>query len=51
MKSLGAKDKQGGRNCKVRFSLTEKNKAFRKNCMKVGVKNLLRAGMMPARTW
>ena len=27
------------------------NKAFQKNYMKVGVKTLLRAGMMPARTW
>ena len=26
-------------------------KAFRKNYMKAGVKKLLRAGMMPARTW
>ena len=25
--------------------------AFQKNYMKVGVKKLLRAGMMPARTW
>ena len=29
----------------------KKNKAFQKSYMKVGVKKLLRAGMMPARTW
>ena len=35
----------------MRFSIIKKNKAFQKNYMKVGVKKLLRAGMMPARTW
>ena len=35
----------------MRFSLIKKNKTFRKDYMKVGVKKLLRAGMMPARTW
>ena len=35
----------------VRFSLIKKNKAFQKNNMKVEVKKLLRAGMVPARTW
>ena len=39
------------RKCKVRFSIIKKNKAFQKNYMKVGVKKLLRAGMVPARTW
>ena len=29
----------------------EKNKAFHKSYMKVGIKKLLRVGMMPARTW
>ena len=29
----------------------KKNKAFQKSYMKVGVKKLLRPGMMPARTW
>ena len=29
----------------------KKNEAFRKNYLKVGVKKLLRAGMMPPRTW
>ena len=41
---------RGGRKCKVRFSLIKKNKALQKNYMKVGVRKLLRAGMMPART-
>ena len=35
----------------MRFSLIKKNKAFQKIYMKVWVKKLLRAGMMPARTW
>ena len=35
----------------MRFSLKKKNKAFQKKYMKAGVKKLLRAGMMPARTW
>ena len=48
---LGAKQTAKRKKCKVRFSLVKKNKAFRKNYMKVGVKKLLRAGMVPARTW
>ena len=48
---LGAKEKARRKKCKVRFSVIQKNKAFQKNYMKVGVKKLLRAGMMPARTW
>ena len=35
----------------MRFSLVKKNMAFQKKYMKVGVKKLLRAGMVPARTW
>ena len=35
----------------MRFSIIKKNEVFQKNYMKVGVKKLLRAGMMPARTW
>ena len=35
----------------MRLSLIKKNKAFQKNYMKVLVKKLLRAGMVPARTW
>ena len=34
----------------MRFSLIKKNKAFQQNYMKVKVKKLLRAGMMPAST-
>ena len=33
----------------MRFSIIKKNMAFQRNYMKVGVKKLLRAGMMPAR--
>ena len=33
------------------FLLFKKNKPFQKSYMKVGVKKLLRAGVMPARTW
>ena len=50
VKKLGAKEKARRRKCKVRFSIIRKNKAFQKNLMKVGVKKLPRAGMMPART-
>ena len=50
-KRLGAKEKARRKKCKVEFSIIKKNKAFQKNYTKVGVKNLLRAGMMPARTW
>ena len=39
------------KKCKVRFSITKKNKAFQRSYMKVGVKKWLRAGMVPARTW
>ena len=51
VKKLGAKEKARRRKCKVRFSIIKKNKAFQKNCLKVGDKKLQRAGMMPAMTW
>ena len=51
VKKLRAQEKARRSKCKVRFSIIKKNGAFQKNCMKVGVKTLLRAGMMPARTW
>ena len=51
VKNLGAKEKARRNKCDVWFSLIKKNKAFQKNYMKVGVKKLLRAGMVPARTW
>ena len=35
----------------MRFSLLKKNRAFQKSYMKVGVKKLPRAGMIPARAW
>ena len=48
---LGAKEKARRKKCNVRVSIIKKNEAFPKNYMKVCVKKLLRAGMMPARTW
>ena len=51
VKRLGTKEKARRKKCKVRFSLTKKNKTFQKSYMLVGVKKLIRAGMMPARTW
>ena len=51
VKRLGAKEEARRKKRKVRFSLKKKNKAFQKSYMKVGVKKLLRTGMMPARTW
>ena len=50
-KRLGAKEKAWRKKCKVRFSLTKQRKAFQKSYMKVDVKKLLCAGMMPAGTW
>ena len=35
----------------MRFSIIKKNKSFQKSYIKVGVKKVLRAGMMSARTW
>ena len=51
VKRLGAKEQVIRKKCKVRFSIIKKNKALQKSYMKVGVKKLLRAGMVPARTW
>ena len=51
VKKLGAKENVRRKKCKLRFPIIKKKKAFQKNCMKVGVKKLLRAGMVPARTW
>ena len=51
VKRLGAKEKAWRKKCNVRFSLIQKNKAFQKRYTKVGIKKLLRAGMMPARIW
>ena len=51
VKKFGVQKKARRKKCKVRFSLIKIKKAFQNNYMKVGVKNLLRAGMMPARTW
>ena len=51
-RKLGSEvEKMTRKKCKVRFSLIKKKKAFQKNYMKVGVKKLLRAGLVPARTW
>ena len=38
---VGRERKSKKKKCKLRFSIIKKNKAFRKNCMKVGVKKLL----------
>ena len=48
---FGAKEKARRKKCKVRLSRIKNNKAFQKSYMKVEVKKLLRAGMVPARTW
>ena len=48
---LGAKEKARRKKCKVIISLVKKNKAFQKSYTKVGAEMLLRAGMVPARTW
>ena len=51
VKRLGAKEKARWKKCNVRFSTSKKNKAFHKSYMKVGAKKLLRAGLVPLRTW
>ena len=51
VKNLGAKDKARRKKCKKTLSLVKKHKAFQKSYMNVEVKMLLRAGVMPARTW
>ena len=51
VKRLGAKEKARRKKCKVRFSLIKKNTVSQMCYMKAGVKNLLQAGMVPARTW
>ena len=51
VKKLGTKEQVRRKKCELRFSIIKKNKVFQKNYMKVGVKKLLRAGMVPARTW
>ena len=48
VKRLGAKEKAWRKKCKVRCSLTKQRKAFQKSYMKVDVKKLLCAGMMPS---
>ena len=47
---LGAKE-EARKKCKVRFSINKKKRAFQTHSMKGVVKKLLRAGMVPARTW
>ena len=51
VKNLGAKEQARRKKCLVRFSIVQQNKAFQKSYMKVVVKKLLRAGLVPARTW
>ena len=50
VKRLGATEKARRKKCNVRFSLIKKNKALQKKYMKVEVKKLFRAGVVPART-
>ena len=49
VKRLGVEEEARRKKCIVRFSLIKKTKAFKKSYMKVGVKKLLRTGMVPAR--
>ena len=48
---LGVKEKAKRKKWEMRFSLIKENKAFQKSYMEMGVKKLIRAGMVPARTW
>ena len=50
--NLGAKAKSEQKEVQSEIrSLFKKREAFRKNCVKVEAKKLLRAGMVPAKTW
>ena len=51
VKRLGTKEKARRKKCKVDFSIIKKNEVFQESYMKVEVKQLLQAGMVPARTW
>ena len=51
VKRLGVKEKVRRKKSKVMFSIIKKNKVLLKCYMKVGVKKLLRTGMVPARAW
>ena len=50
-KEVGNQRKREGRSARCDSRLPKKNNFFQKNYMKVGAKKLLRAGMVPARTW
>ena len=49
-KQLEAKGKTRRKKCDVRFSLIKKNRAFLKK-MRIGVRKLLRTGVVLARAW
>ena len=51
IKKLGAKEQARRKKCRLRFSLTKKNKVFQKSYTKVGVNKLFWTDMVPARTW
>ena len=51
VRRLGVKDKARRKKCHMIFSLIKKNKAFQKIYMQMEIKKLLRACMVPARTW
>ena len=50
-KQLGAKEKARRMQCDVRLSLIRNDQIFQKNFMRIGVRKLLRTGMVPARVW
>ena len=49
VKRLRGQAKARRRKCNVRFWFIQNKKAFHKNYLKVGVRELLRTGMVPAR--
>ena len=50
-KKLGVKEQARRKKCKLRFSIIKKYEGSQKSYIKVGVEKLLRAGVVPARTW
>ena len=50
-RQLGAKEKARRKMCDVRFSLIRDNRVFQENYMRIGVRKLLRVGLVRAGVW
>ena len=50
-KQLGAKGKTRRKKCDVKFAGTTRNRVVQNNYVRIGVRKLLRMGLVPARVW